>query len=158
MYPERTGESLYGRGRGRGRGRFHSRRGGYNGRGERSIEKDRNNDDTDDKSSDLKDEEHSLKEGDENSLGKFRRNSFLGVKKGPRPGFGPQNLSTNGSFSGKDEKDKEKESEKEKDKDKDKDREKEKDKDRDGINWVECTKCSKWRKVPGSIKGTKFQT
>ena len=149
MYPERTGENLYGRGRGRGRGRFHSRRGGYNGRGERSIEKDRNNDELDDKSSDLKDEEHSSKDNDENNLGKFRRNSFLGVKKVSRPGFGAQNLATNGGSSslGKDDK------ENEKDKEKDKDREKEKDKDKEGINWVECTKCSKWRKVPGSIKG-----
>ena len=150
MYPERTGENLYGRGRGRGRGRFHSRRGGYNGRGERSIEKDRTNDDIDDKSSDLKDEENFVKDNDENNLGKFRRNSFLGVKKVPRPGFGVQNLTVNGTSTlGKDDKDKENE----KDKDKDKDRDREKDKDKEGINWVECTKCSKWRKVPGSIKG-----
>jgi hypothetical protein len=77
---ERT-DSTYGRGRGRGRGRFHSRRGGYNGRGERNI----------DNKSTYDNEEEEKEDPDTGDLsglpslegdGMGRRRSSFGVKKG----------------------------------------------------------------------------
>ena len=141
---------MYGRGRGRGRGRFHNRRGGYNGRGERSIERNEKNEESDEKSSeakdddkyDSKDKERDRDKDNDEILGKFRRSQLSGVKKVSRSNL-QNGIAPN-------EKEKEKEDRRDS---KDKDKEKEKESvQKDEINWVECSKCSKWRKVPGAIK------
>ena len=164
-------------------------RGGHSGRGDRSMEKNNQNEDDDrmkdeDNISSVKNEKEKdykdgFSENENNHLGKFKRNSFLGNKKiasrlsvlnNQNPlnsnslDSNPSNTNITSSFSSSSSNinlsninHNNTTGNSSNNNSKDKDKEKEEILIRDEINWVECSMCAKWRKVPRNIQGEKLK-
>ena len=129
-----------------------------------------------DKDKDREISKENFSESENSNLGKFRRNSFLGNKKiaSRLPVTNIQNpsnsnplnssintnlnstLPSNSLNNNNNNNNNNNSTNSINYKEKDREREKDEIIIKDEINWVECSRCSKWRKVPRNIKGDKF--